>query len=175
MTNSGITSSVEIIELRKWIEGQDRAFVAQLRAAILRGLETPAGVLGHQRHGPSLQERKEERTASQAIRDLGENAREATHRAEEAARTTVRGLREHQLKLVSGAQENVNAVFEFARDALQAQSVHDLIEVFTLHSQRQLAMMAEQSRDLAASAQRIALDTARPVGRLFAGATGRTT
>jgi hypothetical protein len=60
MTNSGITShtghskaidadpiSVEIIELRKWIEGQDRAFVAQLRAAILRGLETPAGVLEH--------------------------------------------------------------------------------------------------------------------------------
>jgi hypothetical protein len=30
---------------------EDRAFVAQLRAAILFGLESPAGVLGHQ-YGP---------------------------------------------------------------------------------------------------------------------------
>jgi hypothetical protein len=39
--------AVETIERRKWIERQDWAFVAQLRAAILSGLETPAGVLGH--------------------------------------------------------------------------------------------------------------------------------
>ena len=64
MTNSGMAShtghsrlinadpiTVETAERRKWIERQDRAFVRQLRAAILRGLETPAGVLGHQ-HGP---------------------------------------------------------------------------------------------------------------------------
>jgi hypothetical protein len=65
--------SVEIIELRKWIEGQDRAFVSQLRAAILRGLETPAGVLGHQRHGPSLQQRKAERRASRGA-EIGNRA-----------------------------------------------------------------------------------------------------
>jgi hypothetical protein len=64
VTNSGMAShtghsklieadpiTVETAERRKWIERQDRAFVRQLRAAILRGLETPAGVLGHQ-HGP---------------------------------------------------------------------------------------------------------------------------
>jgi hypothetical protein len=39
--------ALETIERRKWIERQDRAFVGQLRAAILSGLETPAGVLGH--------------------------------------------------------------------------------------------------------------------------------
>jgi hypothetical protein len=39
------------LERRKRIEREDRAFVAQLRAAILCGFETPAGVLGHQ-HGP---------------------------------------------------------------------------------------------------------------------------
>jgi hypothetical protein len=39
--------AVETIKHRKWIDGQDWAFVAQLRAAILSGLETPAGVLGH--------------------------------------------------------------------------------------------------------------------------------
>jgi hypothetical protein len=44
--------AVETIEHRKWIERQDRAFVAQLRAAILSGLETPAGVLGHRPSPP---------------------------------------------------------------------------------------------------------------------------
>jgi hypothetical protein len=54
MTNSGITShtgrskaidadpvAVETIEHRKCIGRQDRAFVAQLRAAILSGRKTP--------------------------------------------------------------------------------------------------------------------------------------
>jgi len=36
---------------RRDIKRQDRAFVAQLRAALQCGLETPAGVLGYE-HGP---------------------------------------------------------------------------------------------------------------------------
>ena len=43
--------ALETLERRKRIEREDRAFVVQLRAAILCGFETPAGVLGHQ-HGP---------------------------------------------------------------------------------------------------------------------------
>jgi hypothetical protein len=39
--------AAETLERRKWIKRQDRAFVVQLRAAILRGHETPTGVLGH--------------------------------------------------------------------------------------------------------------------------------
>jgi hypothetical protein len=45
--------AAETLERRKWIKRQDRAFIAQLRAAILSGLETPAGVLG-QEYGPRL-------------------------------------------------------------------------------------------------------------------------
>ena len=40
--------ALETLERRKRIEREDRALVAQLRAAILCGFETPAGVLGHQ-------------------------------------------------------------------------------------------------------------------------------
>ena len=43
--------ALETLERRKRIEREDRAFVVQLRAAILCGFETPAGVLGRQ-HGP---------------------------------------------------------------------------------------------------------------------------
>ena len=59
MSNAGHTSklvdadavALETLERRKRIEREDWAFVAQLRAAIVCGLETPAGVLGQQ-HGP---------------------------------------------------------------------------------------------------------------------------
>jgi hypothetical protein len=43
--------AAETLAHREAIERQDRAFVAQLRAAILLGFESPAGVVGH-RHGP---------------------------------------------------------------------------------------------------------------------------
>ena len=38
---------VDILAARREIERQDRAFVAQLRAAILAGTETAHGVLGY--------------------------------------------------------------------------------------------------------------------------------
>jgi hypothetical protein len=44
----------ETAERRKRIEREDRAFVVQLRAAILCGLETPAGVPGHQASRPCV-------------------------------------------------------------------------------------------------------------------------
>ena len=40
---------VDILSARREIERQDRAFVAQLRTAILAGTETAYGVLGHVR------------------------------------------------------------------------------------------------------------------------------
>ena len=61
MTEVGLTNpsnpldvdvvALETVKRRKRIEREDRAFVAQLRAAILCGFETPIGVLWHQ-HGP---------------------------------------------------------------------------------------------------------------------------
>ena len=38
--------TLETVERRKRIEREDRAFVAQLRTAIMCGLETPAACLG---------------------------------------------------------------------------------------------------------------------------------
>jgi hypothetical protein len=60
MTTAGIVShtgrsklidedpiTLDVLNARREIERQDRAFVAQLRAAILAGTETAHGVLGH--------------------------------------------------------------------------------------------------------------------------------
>ena len=51
LTAAGADVTQEIWNLRMELERQNRAFVERLRAAIVAGLETPAGVLGHE-HGP---------------------------------------------------------------------------------------------------------------------------
>ena len=115
-----------------------------------------------------MQERRSaEKRASETIRDLGENARQAAGRAQESSSRAAEGFREYQLKLISAAQANVNAIFEYAQDVLQAESVSDLVEISTSHSRRQFEMMAEQTRDLANSAQRIATETSRPLANVF--------
>ena len=115
----------------------------------------------------AMQDRRAEKRTSETIRDLGENAREAASRAQESTSRATEGLREYQLKLVGAAQENVNAFFEYAQDAVEARSISDLVELSTEHSRRQLEMMAEQARELAGSAQKITAGTAWPLTSMF--------
>ena len=114
-----------------------------------------------------MEERKNERTKNESFRAAGQNARETASRAQESASRAAEGFREYQLRLVAAAQENANAFFEYAQDALQAQSVSDFIELSTEHSRQQVEMMSKQARELAASAQNIAAGTAWPMAGLF--------
>jgi hypothetical protein len=114
-----------------------------------------------------IENRKPEKRASETMRDLGENAREAAGRAQESTSRAAEGFREYQLKLVAAAQDNANAFFEYAQDALQTESVSDFIELSTEHSRRQIEMISKQTRELAASAQNIAAGTAWPMAGLF--------
>jgi hypothetical protein len=61
----------------------------------------------------------------------------------------------------------VNALFEYAHSLIRAQSFSELVELSNSHSQRQFEMMAEQTRELASSAQRVATDAARPLTIVF--------
>jgi Phasin protein len=60
------------------------------------------------------------------------------------------GFREYQLKVLSATQANIDAIFEYAQEAVRAQSVSELVELSTTHSRRQLEMIAEQAREIAA-------------------------
>jgi hypothetical protein len=116
-----------------------------------------------------MQDKRTEKKASETIRDLGANAREAASRTQESTSIAAEAFRDYQLKLVSAAQDNANAFFEYAQDALQARSVSDLIELSTSHTRRQFEMMSEQARELAASVQRMAAGTTRPLTGMFGG------
>jgi hypothetical protein len=121
-----------------------------------------------------MDERKTaERRASNAARDTAarasETAREAADRIQESSSKATEGFREYQLKILSAAQANLNAIFEYAQDALQAQSISELMELSTSHSRRQLEAMAQQSREIASAAQKLATDTTRPLTGGFGG------
>ena len=114
-----------------------------------------------------MEERKSERRTKEAFRAAGQNARETANRAQESASRAAEGFREYQLKLVSAAQENANALFEYAHEAVEARSISDLIELSTEHTRRQVELMSKQARELAASAQNIVAGTAWPMAGLF--------
>ena len=60
-----------------------------------------------------------------------ETTREATERVEESSAKAVEGLRHCQAKIISAAQVNVNAMFDYAQEALKAKSVPELVELST--------------------------------------------
>ena len=97
-----------------------------------------------------------------AEKRASETAREAAaiqHSLSKAAE----GFREYQLKVLSATQANIDAIFEYARDAVQAQSVSELVELSTTHSRRQLEMMGEQAKEIASAAQKLATESTRPL------------
>jgi len=117
-----------------------------------------------------MQERKSaEKKASETVHDISENARQAAGRVQESSLKAAEGFREYQLKVLSATQANVNALFEYAHDLLQAQSMSELVDVSTTHSRHQLEMIAEQTRELAGSAQKIATETTRPLASACGG------
>ena len=65
-------------------------------------------------------------------------------------------------------QANIDAILEYAQEAVQAQSVSELVELSTTHSRRQLEMMGEQAREIASAAQKLATESTRP----FTGGLG---
>src|SRR5438552_8198992 len=115
-----------------------------------------------------MQERKSaERRASEAVRDLSENTRQAAGRVQETSSKTAAGFREYQLKVVMATQANINAMFEFVQDLLQAQSISEMAELSATHSRRQFEMMAEQTRELASAAQKLATQANLPLTSSF--------
>ena len=83
-----------------------------------------------------MQDRKAERKTSKTIRDLGKDARKASDRAQENTSRAAEGFRNHQLKLILAAQANVNAVLKYIQDVIRAQSISELIELWTSHARR---------------------------------------
>ena len=63
------------------------------------------------------------------------------------------------------AGENTIGIFEFARQLSTAKSSSDLVELWTTHSGKQLAVLNEQIKELTSLGQRMAGESAKPITR----------
>jgi hypothetical protein len=77
----------------------------------------------------------------------------------------VEKMESYNLKMIDIAEENTIGVFEFARQLSTAKSSSDLIELWTTHTRRQIAVLNEQIKELTALGQKMAGESAEPITR----------
>ena len=77
----------------------------------------------------------------------------------------VEKMRDYNLKMIDMAEANTIGVFEFARQLSTAKSSSDLVELWTAHTRKQIAVLNEQIKELAALGQKMAGESAAPITR----------
>jgi hypothetical protein len=55
---------------------------------------------------------------------------------QESSSIAADGLRECQARIIAAAQANINAMFDYAQEAIKAKSVPELVELSTTHARR---------------------------------------
>jgi phasin len=111
--------------------------------------------------------------AKEAYDKLREAAEETTDLFEETYTTATKGASDYGTKMIEAARTNTNAAFDFARDLLGAKTFSEVIELSTAHARQQFESMTEQTKELTALAQRVALETSEPVKTGLSKAWGK--
>src|SRR5260370_6939095 len=89
-------------------------------------------------------------------------AEEATDLLEDTYTTAAKGAADYNLKVIEAARANTNAAFDYARELLDVKSFSEIIELSTAHARKQFEAVSEQTKELAALAQKVATGTTEP-------------
>ena len=126
--------------------------------------------------------------ASRAYREMGEKGTaqakemyekmtaatsEATDVIKESYSTAVKGAQDYNNKLLEFAQTNNNTAFEFAKRLFDVKSPSEFIELSTERARQQFATLTEQTKELAALAQKVTLASTEPLKAGVAKALGQ--
>jgi len=90
-------------------------------------------------------------------------AEEATGVLEDTYATASKGAADYGLKVIEFARNNSNAAFDFASELMGAKTFAEVVELSTAHARKQFETMSEQSKELAALAQKVATEAAEPI------------
>jgi phasin len=90
-------------------------------------------------------------------------ADEATSYFESTYASASKGMTDYGLKLIETARANTNATFDFTSELLGTRSLSEAIEVSTAHARKQFDSLQAQSKELAALAQKVVVDTTEPL------------
>jgi phasin len=77
--------------------------------------------------------------------------------------TAVKGAQDYNTKFIEFAQTNSKAAFDFVQKLSGVKSPSDFIELSTEHSRKQFETLTEQTKELAALAQKVTLATVEPL------------
>ena len=90
-------------------------------------------------------------------------AEEATGLLENAFKTAASGATEFNRKVVENARANSNVAFDHVIALLGAKSPSEAAEVSTAYARKQFELMADQTKELTALAQKVTTQTSEPV------------
>jgi phasin len=101
--------------------------------------------------------------AKEAFEKMSAATTEATALIKNSYSTAVKGAQDHNTKVIEFAQTNTEAAFDFAQKLSGVKSPSDFIELSTEHSRKQFETLTEQTKELAALAQKVTLATVEPL------------
>ena len=101
--------------------------------------------------------------AKEAFEKIRASTAEATGLFKDSFSTAVKGVQDYNTKFFEFAQTNTEAAFAFAQKLSGAKSPSDFVELSTEHSHKQFERLTEQTKELAALAQKVTLATAEPL------------
>jgi len=101
--------------------------------------------------------------AKEAFEKMSAATTEATALIKNSYTTAVKGAQDYNTKFIEFAQTNTEAAFDFVQKLSGVKSPSDFIELSTEHSRKQLETLTEQTKELAALAQKVTLATAEPL------------
>jgi phasin len=90
-------------------------------------------------------------------------AEEATDVLEGTYATASKGATDYVLKSIEAARANANASFDFASEFATVKSFSEAVELTSAHARKQFDAFIEQSKELSALAQKVAVDTTEPL------------
>ncbi|MFZ0351415.1 MAG: phasin [Pseudolabrys sp.] len=100
---------------------------------------------------------------------------EATALIKDSYSTAVKGAQEYNTRFIEFAQNNTKAAFDFVQKLSGVKSPSDFFELSTDHSREQFETLTEQTRELAALAQKVTLATVEPLKTGVTKAFGQPT
>jgi phasin len=100
--------------------------------------------------------------AKEAFEKMSAATADATALIKDSYSTAIKGGQDYNNKVLEFARTNTEAAFGFAQKLSTVKSPSDFIELSTEHSRKQFETLTEQTKELAALAQKVTLATAEP-------------
>ncbi len=113
--------------------------------------------------------------AKEAFEKISAATTEATALIKDSYSTVVKGAQDYNTKVIEFAQTNTEAALDFVQKLSGVKSPSDFFVLSTEHARKQFETLTEQTKELAALAQKVTLETVEPLKTGVTKAFGQPT